>query len=206
MSHIRTSPIHADLPGTLCAVSEVLWLLPLRLYLAIRVRVKDWFGFPSSKNAEDADPRTSIWLAFATSIFAPFLAYNWHLLLARPHWGINEKDGLIFPPDDDDLAIRKDRGEKGLGRIKDERYGFYGFLYVSDKSPSFGKAGLEGADAVWIHAHGGGFYAGEARQYHHTYKRWAEKAFEEFGMDLRILAVEYRECLSLERMMKLSLQ
>lgn len=123
------------------------------------------------------DPGSSLWLAFSTSLFSAAFDYNWRLVLVRPRW-IGRCDGFPFPPD---TEMSKDRG-------------FKGFLYVNDglKKQS-DQPKLAGADAVWIHAHGGGFMAGEARQYHNTYRRWVERARKHFDMDLRILAVEYRE-------------
>lgn len=170
MSHIHLFAILEDPIGTLKAVFEIAWRLPLR--------VINSFGWRFFSNPDK--PRTSVRIAAASAIFAPLLAHNWHLLLARPRW-VESKTGLFFPPD------------IPLGSSSpDHKYGSHGYLYTSHHSRKFGVSSLERADAVWLYAHGGGFYAGEARQYHHTYMRWVDKAFRELGMDLRIVAVEYR--------------
>lgn len=125
------------------------------------------------------DPGTSLWLAFSTSFFSASLDYNWPLVLVRPRW-IGRYDGVLYPP-------------KGA---KPRDAGFEGFLYVNDKlKEKLTEPMLHGADALWIHAHGGGFKMGEARQYHTTYRRWVQTALEDYGLDLRILAVEYRKYL-----------
>ncbi|RFU35560.1 hypothetical protein B7463_g785, partial [Scytalidium lignicola] len=121
------------------------------------------------------DPGTSLWIAFSTSLFSATFDYNWRLVLVRPRW-ISSYDGFPFPPE----------------KTSSKDLGFQGFLYVNNemkKQPT--QPTLVGADAVWIHAHGGGFMAGEARQYHATYRRWVRKALKDYSLDLRILAVEY---------------
>ena len=173
MSHIHVGAMLAEPLGNVYAVLEICWRLPWRVAYAIIGKVT---------SSQVQPEQTSVWLAMATSIFAPFLAYNWHMLLARPTT-IDPAAALLFPPDVNDKNPNKD-----------ETHGFHGFLYASELSPAYGKPTLKGADAVWIHAHGGGFYAGEARQYHHTYLRWTNRAYQELGYDLRILAVEYRKC------------
>ncbi|OQU95628.1 hypothetical protein CLAIMM_01810 [Cladophialophora immunda] len=165
MTAVINNPI-----GTLRALFEICWRLPLRVLLACVKKSTPYY---------DPTPTTSIWLAMATAVFAPLLAHNWHLLLARPR-NIDPRTAILFPPDVAATETQKDR-----------KHGFHGFLYTSQMSPVFGKSTLKGADAVWLHAHGGGFYAGEARQYHDTYLRWVNKAYEEMSLDLRILAVEY---------------
>jgi acetyl esterase/lipase len=117
-----------------------------------------------------------------SAIFAATLSNNWRLLLARPRLA-EEGTGTLFPPDLNSVEFQGD---------KDRKYGFHGYLYISHHSPECRKRTLKGADAVWLHAHGGGFYAGEARQYHQTYMRWVNKAYAEFSLDLRLVAVEYR--------------
>lgn len=119
-------------------------------------------------------------LAAATSVYAPAVTYNWRLLLSRPRF-VDRKTGLLYPGDLDQRAPDKDA-----------KHGFHGYIYISHGSRKFGTQTLEGADAVWVHAHGGGFYAGEARHNHYTYMRWVDKAYKEFGLDLRIVSVEYR--------------
>ncbi len=123
------------------------------------------------------DPGTSLLIAISTSVFSATFDYNWRLILVRPRW-ISSYDGLPFP----------------AGTTSSKKLGFKGYLYVNDKIKKQPKQPtLVDADAVWIHAHGGGFMAGEARQYHTTYRRWVRKAMKDYGLDLRILAVEYRK-------------
>jgi hypothetical protein len=123
------------------------------------------------------DPGTSLWLAFSTSFFSASLDYNWPLVLVRPRW-IGRYGGVPYPPKN----------------VKPNDAGFEGFLYINDKlKDQATQSTIHGADAVWIHAHGGGFKMGEARQYHTTYRRWIRKALKDYGLDLRILAVEYRK-------------
>jgi hypothetical protein len=123
------------------------------------------------------NPGTSLWLAFSSALFSSAFDYNWRLVLVRPRW-ISSYDGFAIPPEGS----------------KSEKLEFKGFLYVNDGiKKQTEQPTLVGADAVWIHAHGGGFMAGEARQYHDTYRRWVRKALNEHGLDLRILAVDYRK-------------
>lgn len=186
MSHIHPSAVILDVPGTLWAVFEISWFLPWRILKGLFTRARPVLD---SSRSTDNSPATTLWLAMATAVFAPTLAHNWHLLLARPRIGVDVRDGLMYPPTPGDET----KAERTMAEEKNREFGFHGFLYVSHLSPAFGRSTLEGADAVWIHAHGGGFYAGEARQYHHTFMRWVEKAWKEHGIDLRILTVEYRE-------------
>ena len=171
MSQISLEAVLSDPVGCAKILIEIAWRLPLRVSLHF------WESLFNFKR----HPKTSLKLALATSVFAPTLGHNWPLLLARPR-SVEPNTGLLFPENVLD-------GE----RDKDKEHGFHGFLYTGHASPKFGKNTLDGADAIWIHAHGGGFYAGEARQYHHTFMRWVDKASEEFDIDLRILAVEYRK-------------
>lgn len=121
------------------------------------------------------DPGTSLWLAISSSLFSAGFDYNWRLVLVKPRW-MDRRDGFAFPAS----ASEKDD--------------FVAYLYVNEQvKGSSTMPTLAGADAVWIHAHGGGFMAGEARQYHNTYKRWVNKAKDNYGIDLRILAVDYRQ-------------
>lgn len=193
MSHVTPSAVFGDISGTITAVFEVLWRVPHRIGRHMLMCTKNCMWSPNSTTNITTEARTSLWIAVTTATFAPLLAHNWPLLLARPRWGIDARDGLIFPPDADDATIAQRHGERTLGQLKDNEYGFHGFLYANNDSASFGESVLEGADVIWLHVHGGGFYAGEARQYHHTYKRWVRRAKEEFGVDLRILAIEYRK-------------
>lgn len=170
MSHVTAGAILSDPIGTFSALTEIAWRLPLRLATTSVNNL-----LPNQR------PKTSLQVAAASSIFAPLLAHNWQLLLARPRRFIESGTGLLFPSDVGSETLDKDR-----------KHGFHGYLYISHHSKKFGTQSIEGADAVWIHAHGGGFYAGEARQYHHTYMRWVDKAWAQFGLDLRILALEYR--------------
>lgn len=185
MSHIHASAVVNNVSGTLWAALEISWFLPWRMSQALCARAKRALGLSTSADP----PVTSLWLTLATAIFAPTLAHNWQLLLARPRVGIDGRDGLIYPPTQGD----KTKSERELAKHYSQAFGFHGFLYVSHSSPAFESGTVVGADAVWIHAHGGGFYAGEARQYHHTFMRWVEKAWHEHATDLRILTVEYRE-------------
>jgi hypothetical protein len=123
------------------------------------------------------EPGTSLWIAFSSALFSAAFDYNWRLVLVRPRW-ISSCDGFRVPSDSSES----------------EKLGFQGFLYVNDEIKKQAiQPTLIGADAVWIHAHGGGFMAGEARQYHTTYRRWIRRALDLHGLDLRILAVEYRK-------------
>lgn len=169
MSHLQLTSLLADPTAALKILAEISWRLPLRILVNLWQTI-----IPSNS---EIPSRTSLRLAVATSIFAPTLTYNWHLLLSRPT-RMEEGTGLLFP----DIKSKS----------SNEIYGFHGFLYTSQHSEWFGRSSLEGVDAVWIHAHGGGFYAGEARQYHNTYLRWVDKAYIDFSLDMRILAVEYR--------------
>lgn len=195
MSHVHPDAILSEPRGTLLALLEISWRLPQRLLAAVFDPLLRLFR----SGAEAQREATSIWIAIVTAIFAPLLAHNWHLLLARPRWGIDARDGLLFPEPTDDNINRNGKRDNASHSEADcadrlnQRYGFHGFLYTSHSSKAFGRATLKGADAIWLHAHGGGFYAGEARMYHHTYKRWVEKAHDDFDIDLRILAVEYRK-------------
>lgn len=57
--------------------------------------------------------------------------------------------------------------------------------------PSIEFGGLQKADAVYIHAHGGGFAIGHPLQYLEEYKRWVANAARH-GKRLVILAPVYR--------------
>lgn len=164
-----------DILSTIQIAAEISWRLPWRV---IRAVVLKFLGGPDAK-------RTSLKLAASTAIFAPILDKNWHVLLRKP-WGQTDvREGLLFPSSDLDQNLS--------ASTLDDSHGFHGYLYTSSRSPDFGTSVTAGADALWIHVHGGGFYAGEARQYHHCYMRWVNKAYTQHGMDLRVLAVEYRK-------------
>lgn len=173
MSHVHPSAVLGDPRGTLYAVLNIAWLLPARLTRTALLHFWDLFHSDDAANKKHTNVRkTSIWLALATAVFAPLLEHNWHMLLARPWWGIEPRDGLLFPTDGDD----KFRVDVDAKQKLSTKHGFHGYLYASKESPSYGAPILKGADAIWLHAYGGGFYAGEARMYHSTYLRWVNKA------------------------------
>jgi acetyl esterase/lipase len=176
MSSVHFSAVVTNPTGTLLAILDIVWRVPYRVGRSLYLR---------HLGTHHDVPSSSIWIATASSVFAACLRYNWKLLLARPR-NIEPHTGLLFPAS---LSKTQPLNEK------DKQYGFHGYLYTSHLSPAFGRSDLSGASAVWIHAHGGGFMIGEARQYHATYMRWVDKAYQDHGLDLRVLAVEYRKLL-----------
>lgn len=182
MSSIHVSAVLANPVGSALLVLDLCWLLPYRVLRACYYKV-----VPPPASV----PVTSVWIAFASSLFAVALRHNWRLVLARPRW-IDPKTGQLYPQRHG-RGSSSPEGKSNFDHRDDP--GFYGYLYTSRFSSAYGQSSVAGADAVWIWAHGGGFTVGEARQYHHTYQRWVDKAYREHGFDLRILAVEYRQYL-----------
>ncbi len=171
ISHVTPSAVLGHPVDTALALWEISWRVPARVLRWARTRI--WH--------QPNEPTTSLRVAVGTAVYAALMAHNWQLLLGRPRWGTDTRVGLLFP---DDIVNEKN---------KDGKHGFYGYVYIGPHSPAFGSNSLKGADAVWIHAHGGGFVCGEARMYHHCFMRWIDRAHRQFGVDLRILSVEYRK-------------